>query len=146
MDQNRPRYRHFEESKIIKNNEKNASKMSHWLTMTWLEHAQDMLRTCSGHAQDMAWLIGSLKIQNRTKACYSTTNKLDGNPTDHWETVIAMESPILYMYQSAKFVLFWYKFYWQLDETWMCQSYQINTQWTPKSSKSENVRANVHDK
>ena len=117
--------------------------MSHWLTMTWLEHAQDMLRTCSGHAQDMAWLIGSLKIQNRTKACYSTTNKLDGNPTDHWETVIAMESPILYMYQSPKFVFFWYKFYWQLDETWMCQSYQINTQWTTKSSKSEYVWAKL---
>ena len=114
MDQNRPRYWHFEESKIIKKNEKNASKMSHWLTMTWLEHAQDMLRTCSGHAQDMLRTCsghgmthkdsyGSLKIQNRTKACYSKTNKLDGNPMDHWETVIAMESPILYMLNLSSF-------------------------------------------
>ena len=34
--------------------EKNASKASGWVPLTWLEHAQDMPRTCPGHTQDMA--------------------------------------------------------------------------------------------
>ena len=40
--------------KKIEKIEKNSSKASCWVPLTWLEHAQDIPRTCPGHAQDMA--------------------------------------------------------------------------------------------
>ena len=65
--------------KKLKKIEKNASKASCWVPLTWLEHAQDMPRTCPGHGRTCPGhsrthedSYGFLKIQNRTKTQQDT--------------------------------------------------------------------------
>jgi hypothetical protein len=60
------------EKKKLKKIEKNASKASCWVPLTWLEHAQDMSRTCPGHGRTHEDSYGFLKIQNRTKTHQDT--------------------------------------------------------------------------
>ena len=51
---------------------KNASKVSCWVPLTWIEHAQDMSRSCQGHGRTHEDSYGFLKIQNRTKTQQDT--------------------------------------------------------------------------
>ena len=52
--------------------EKNASKASGWVPLTWLEHAQDMPRTWQDMPRTHEDSYGFLKTQNRTKTHQDT--------------------------------------------------------------------------
>ncbi len=91
------------EKKKLKKIEKNASKASCGVPLTWLEHAQDMSRTCPGHAQDMAGHMrthmGFIKLKIGPKPPryrHFEESKIIKNNQKKWKKCIKNESLVDY--------------------------------------------------
>ena len=117
-----------------------------------LQIAEQMFQICSHFATKKASKIESLCTHDVTRTCGVIGFFFKSEFDQNWQkyrrfcTAVVTPQPMNLMViqsieklsvqwkahcsicsKSAKSVLFGHYFYWQPDETWMCQSYQINT-------------------